>query len=517
MKLINCCIAAMLCLCQLRAQTVGSLDTSFGMDGIVTINDGDADFFINLIQDIDNEFLVAYIYSGDGPISSGIRKYSVDGVLDNNFGTDGRVIFQYDDAWNAISDIKIIEDDKILIGGNLGSSNKRGFFVRLLPNGAFDESFGINGLIEDPISTPFVRQELFDIQSDGKILTLYNTGIETLLYRFNGDGSIDETFAENGKITLPFTNNSSFGSRIKVFGDDSFIIHSYESEPNGNELVVLKFLLNGEPDLSFGNEGEFRYSIEVSPQFPTDVAVQEDGKFILYYQNTNNNVILPTYLIRINTNGTLDEPFGNNGSLAIMLSNEYPFTVTDIFIEGNNEFLLSGSIKEENERKRVLSRYIDGVLDMGLGNAGLLTLDFTGDPSTSITSTIYKTIDEKILITGSTTLSTSGSAFGDVTIVRVFGDIDAAIGAPNQIDLDLKVIPNPVEDQLYFEFGLEEPTNLSASIYNSNGQLLSVAIPKERKTAGQHSMSCDVSHLPKGSYFLNLSTTEGEQSIQFIK
>jgi hypothetical protein len=171
---------------------------------------------------------------------------------------------------------------------------------------------------------------------------------------------------------------------------------------------------------------------------------------------------------------------------------------------------------KDGETTRILSRFVNGTLDTNFGEEGILHMSFPGDPTEINTYQLIPVANEKYLLSGNNEKTDNGLP-DNIVIVRVFGDIDAAIGAPNQIDLDLKVIPNPVEDQLYFEFGLEEPTNLSASIYNSNGQLLFVAIPKERKTAGQHSMSCDVSHLPKGSYFLNLSTTEGEQSIQFIK
>lgn len=516
MKLINCCIAAMLCLCQLRAQTVGSLDTSFGMDGITNVDDAEGDFYHDILLYEDGSFLLIHSLTGNGPVRISITKFNADGSIDNNFGINGKVLLQYDSTWNVMRDAKILSDGKILIGGDIGSFNRRTFFVRLMPDGTFDEAFGDNGFLEEPILHPYARLEKIAIQNSGKILTLADLELGHYLYRFNENGSIDESFENEGRILIPINPSLPYITKIAVEEDDTFLVYTIHQDFSTENLNVQKYLPDGAFDTSFADGGTLNLPLEESNIAINELAKQADGKFIFSCVTSSSFDPPISFLIRVSTNGEVDESFGINGVLNLTIDNTASFQLSDLFIVSNNELLVSGDMTKDGETTRILSRFVNGTLDTNFGEEGILHMSFPGDPTEINTYQLIPVANEKYLLSGNNEKTDNGLP-DNIVIVRVFGDIDAAIGAPNQIDLDLKVIPNPVEDQLYFEFGLEEPTNLSASIYNSNGQLLFVAIPKERKTAGQHSMSCDVSHLPKGSYFLNLSTTEGEQSIQFIK
>jgi len=71
--------------------------------------------------------------------------------------------------------------------------------------------------------------------------------------------------------------------------------------------------------------------------------------------------------------------------------------------------------------------------------------------------------------------------------------------------MSIKNIPNPVENDVVFEFGLTEEANAEIQIYTSTGELVA-SIGKGNYSAGIHRINFDASNLASGMYNIVLSS-----------
>jgi len=209
----------------------GDLDTSFGTDGIVTtsISDG-SDRGYGLAILADGKILV----SGRADFSSGVGEFAVvrynsDGTLDTSFGTDGIVTTSISDGDDSGYELAIQADGKILVSGiaDLYTLDDTGDFavVRYSSDGTLDTSFGTDGIVTTGISDGNDESYGLAILADGKILVSGNADISSgigdfAVVRYNSDGSLDTSFGTDGIVTTSISNGNdkSYGLAIQTDG-----------------------------------------------------------------------------------------------------------------------------------------------------------------------------------------------------------------------------------------------------------------------------------------------------------
>ena len=92
----------------------GELDLGFGTDGRVTTDFGGADGARDIVIRSDGT-IVAVGYGGRGDFA--MARYTDDGVLDDSFGTDGRVTADFADGMDAAYAVAILPGDGDNPGG----------------------------------------------------------------------------------------------------------------------------------------------------------------------------------------------------------------------------------------------------------------------------------------------------------------------------------------------------------------------------------------------------------------
>lgn len=115
----------------LRFETDGSIDKSFGQNGIVhTQVEGDFNFVGSMLVQPDGKIILTGTtqYKCWCPVG-GIARYEADGLLDMTFGNGGKMILDFG-AYGDFEDIVLQDDGKILLTGNTysyppGSSSLR--------------------------------------------------------------------------------------------------------------------------------------------------------------------------------------------------------------------------------------------------------------------------------------------------------------------------------------------------------------------------------------------------------
>lgn len=129
---------------------------------------------------------------------------------------------------------------------------------------------------------------------------------EKLVFKINTDGTFDTNFGTNGKLNLP-----NYESDFQVFkqGTDKFIVAFAYVLPIGtlnNERAILRYNSNGVLDNTFGNNGEIR--IESGFNSQNNILVLNDNSIL--FSNTQK-------FIKFTSNGIIDNSFGVNGIINV--------------------------------------------------------------------------------------------------------------------------------------------------------------------------------------------------------
>src|SRR5262249_21148119 len=153
--------------------------------------------------------LVGYTETSAGNRASVLR-YNPDGSLDASFGSDGVVFFD-----GAAAAVTIDGSGRILVAGSTpppSSSYDTDLAATALnAAGSLDQSFGRNGQAAirfGYFSGGFAAASGVAVDSAGRIVvagTTYgspSTGPDFAVARLNADGSLDNTFDSDGKTTL---------------------------------------------------------------------------------------------------------------------------------------------------------------------------------------------------------------------------------------------------------------------------------------------------------------------------
>jgi uncharacterized delta-60 repeat protein len=291
-----------------RYNVDGSVDSTFGGgDGVVetdfAIGAFPFDDSYTILLQPDGKILLAGSASTGEERDLAIARYNPDGSLDTTFGGDGLVTTDTrpgEGDGDVILALALMPDGRIIAtGSNLYNHQ---FFtgadwpvVRYLPDGSLDTTFGNGGIVITSVQDHNHAYSVA-VQPDGKILvsgvaiTQRQTGNsgDAVLARYNLDGSLDASFgAGSGVVVEQFDPASP--SQINSIGD-------IELQPDGrvivvgsgqSKLFVARYNPDGTRDPSFGGgDGVVAPDGLVMAYDAFDVAArQPDGRVVILHAN----------------------------------------------------------------------------------------------------------------------------------------------------------------------------------------------------------------------------------------
>ncbi|HEX8181916.1 MAG TPA: Calx-beta domain-containing protein, partial [Pyrinomonadaceae bacterium] len=291
-----------------RYNTDGSLDTSFGSGGKVTtaFTTGNSVAHAVAIQADGKIIAVGGGTSGDFEIA----RYNSDGNLDNSFDGDGKLTIDFFGGVDLAQALVIQPDEKIVV---VGVAQQNFALVRLNPQGSFDASFGTGG----KLITAFADQSsahAVALQSDGKIIVGGDAGFDSALARYNGDGSLDDSFFLGGtEIFIMRPSQDLFDSitSILIQPDGKIVagglVQSQILPQQTFSLGVARLNNDGSLDNSFDGDGRALLPDVVAfLNQKVTVAQQADGKILAAGTTFDNNF----KLAGLNLDGSRDQAFG---------------------------------------------------------------------------------------------------------------------------------------------------------------------------------------------------------------
>lgn len=203
-----------------RYTSEGALDSSFGTEGKVTTAIGaSSERAYSLAIQPDQKMVVAGFYNNGTSTAFAILRYNTNGSLDSSFGTNGIVMTDITDNDDFAKDLKLQSDGKIVVAGygyNNSTSTNDFILARYNTNGSLDTSFGTNGIVIQDLANDHDYATALAIQTNGKIVV---GGYSTLsgnnvfkLARWNSNGSLDTSFGTNGIATTTIGTNAELNA-----------------------------------------------------------------------------------------------------------------------------------------------------------------------------------------------------------------------------------------------------------------------------------------------------------------
>jgi uncharacterized delta-60 repeat protein len=387
---------------------IGVLDTSFNSPNgyIIQPIDSDDQGYSLAIQPDGKILLGGSCNSGSG-WDFCIARFDSNGTLDNSFGNSGKVIQDIGSFDDYAYSLAIQADGKILLGGYCNSASGWDFCIaRFDSNGTLDTSFGTSGKVIQPIGSSHDHGYSLAIQPDGKILLGGycdgGSGWDFCIARFDSNGTLDNSFGNSGKVIQDISIGSSldYGQSLAIQPDGKILLGGRCNSGSGLDFCIARFDSNGTLDTSFGNSGKVIQSISTgsSIDYGQSLAIQPDGKILLggHCSNGSNNDFC---IARFNSNGTLDNSFGNSGKVIQDIdSDDYG---NSLVIQPDGKILLGGYCDDGVNINFCIARFnSDGNLDTSFGTSGKVIQPIIGS-FVNFGNSLAIQLDGKILLGGS--------------------------------------------------------------------------------------------------------------------
>jgi uncharacterized delta-60 repeat protein len=321
----------------------GAYDPSFGPAGTgLTTFDffGGNDAILDMASTPQGLYGVGYGFVGNNRYQLLVR-YTAAGTLDPTFGTNGVVelLTGNDDGLNALA---IQADGKIVVGGSAQDANGfHDFFIaRYNTNGTRDTTFGTNGQVRYSATNNFETVEDLVIQPNGRIVVvgdiLYNGASAAYVQGLTPTGARDLTFGNNGITLIARASSELFGRRLSLTSDGQIIVGSAAVEQPGFKagIHIARLTINGLVDTSFGNGGVFDTFGIIGSRTVRTIEAAPNGSVLIAgaFPAGSNSGTSVSYLARYLWDGTRDPGFNGSGFVLGSMAAGSPYTASPEFI-----------------------------------------------------------------------------------------------------------------------------------------------------------------------------------------
>lgn len=360
--------------------TDGSIQSDFGAGGgaIYGFLLGDDRAFAVAIQSDGKIVAGGDAYNGtDGDFA--VARYNSDGSLDTNFGVGGRVFTDFGAGDDAITGIAIQSDGKIVAAGSAYNGSDFDFaLARFQPDGSLDSTFGSNGLLTTAFGSGDDRIFSMILDPEGKIVVagaFYNgTDQDFALARYNGDGSLDTAFGQQGKVMTGIGSGDDIARSVRLQSNGKIVVAGFSKVGNLSQLALVRYNHDGSLDATFGLGGKVTTDIGSGEEVASAMQIQADDKIVVAggaFNGTDGDFAV----IRYTANGALDSSFGTNGVVMTAIGTGQELA-TAMVIQADGRIVIAGGNLEHHDGFGLIRYLSDGSLDTSFGQGGKVTTLF---------------------------------------------------------------------------------------------------------------------------------------------
>jgi uncharacterized delta-60 repeat protein len=297
----------------------GSLDSSFSIDGKQTTAFGGVDEAKGVAIQANGKIVVVGCPC-DGPGDFQIARYNPSGSLDTSFSGDGRQTTDFG-GFDRATAVAVQADGKIVVVGYaVGAYSSSFALARYNPNGSLDTSFSGDGK-QTTFFESLNTATGVELQADGKIVVAGESGddiafnFDFAVARFNPDGTLDTSFSSDGKQTTDFGSDSDGAGGVALQGDGKIVAAgSADGGATGDEFALARYNGDGTLDTTFSDDGkqttDFGFGADDAAN---DIAIQGDGKILAVGLASGGGTGSDFALARYDASGLLDPSFSGDG------------------------------------------------------------------------------------------------------------------------------------------------------------------------------------------------------------
>jgi uncharacterized delta-60 repeat protein len=435
----------------------GILDSGYGDSGQFVLQGSNPlypntlESYRSLMLSDDNVLVISRCNVTDNLMGLIVSKVNSTGVLDVSFNGSGQQVPVFTTNSDRLSKLLLMSDGSALvIGTSLISEDEtlgQGYayaMAKLQPNGRLDPGFGNGGKQVLDIGAAEARANTAALGNNGKFYvgglgTVSNN--EFVVLGLNANGSLDQSFATNGKFSMPMGTGTGGGRGVISIAIDQgnrLLVAGFYHDGGGLYATVLRLLPDGTLDASFGSGGKFVDAMPYSQfggEMKISVGITVDGKYVLVAGNKSTQPSQGNWrVLKLTASGSLDATFSGDGIAEIDYGNE-SLRLGEAIIGYGAFVYIVGTYGNTTSTQKVLVGKLtpDGNLDSSFGSNGfaLLNLSAGSDQGESI----YQTALGNVFVTGTgfdpgnpspkarvawlTTLGTLVTGFGNQGVVTI--------------------------------------------------------------------------------------------------
>ncbi len=425
-------------------------------------------------------------------------------------------------------------------------------------DGTPDLSFGINGIsYGDESRKTFLPKGVF-VLPNGNIMVFgidnYNINAFGSLFAFYSNGAVDTTFADKGHLDLNGIVVARF-TCAAVLEDGSFMMGGQKDDVIPINFL-MKFTAKAIPDSSFGNNAQLNFKVGIVRNSMASLHIDSAGNYILNYQydyTTNRYYAIS----RLSSKGQTDFTFGKSGIATALVSNQIDY-------QQAGSLAKAGGFVQASYAKGVfqLAKFTKtGFLDSAWGKNGIVRLNRDSTVVKNLLGVYVRKDDKTLLVFNKLNkqivfvllksngkldsiygtngylnfeyyfnhnVNALGSSLSDDNKLYICGGFttDTAVNwslyrfADKQtIKIKLKsefwLYPNPVQSTATLAYKLDEPTLVSISLLNLNGQKITDFYINYAEISGYHEKVINLPEwLKNGIYILKY---EADKKVIYTK
>lgn len=497
------------------------------------------------------------------------------GILDKSFGEDGVSLVGVGVNEDIAQDIVIQSDGKILITGYSGILGQQTSMIRLNTNGSLDTTFGKGGKVVY-IGETYSHNQRITLYTNGTILICADDAERPVMMWFKPDGSVDSSFAKNGRLGEFFARERGIYHRAFILPDSSIVAagsHGYYNSDTDDyvfDIGLTYITKRGMIDSSKGKAGRVLFDMRGFGDYASDALMQSNGKIVIggsFGSSTDKHF----HLIRFYPNGMLDSSFGTNGITSTEISDGINSmkglsdqsdgkilaagtwydggtacpTIVRYMVNGivDSSFAMNGILKMDNNNNyEVIQKAMmdsvgrivvvgwrsdsticpmlyrlmsNGTLDSTFGANGLARFDFSEEFERGEAVAIAS--DGKYIIGGHSVINDSASY--DFAVLRVLadGELDVKQFRGKDNPLGISLYPNPTGTNVTIRATLENDSYCTLKLYGDRGELVKIFFQDEFQTEGIFEKSIWLSDILQGVYFITLDDGKTTHSVKILK
>jgi uncharacterized delta-60 repeat protein len=374
----------------------GQLDTGFGADGVATVNEETTSTVAGGLTP-DGKIVVAFTKSDPNGILGStlmVARFKSDGELDAGFGTNGILNLASLGTVRGLSEaIHVLANGDFIVIGVGADGQKEIIATKVKANGTLDENFGTDGKLI--ILANHDVNQVKSARQVGNRIAIASAGWdypEMNVHQIFDNGVRDPSFGTNGHTAINLQNIVAIGGVcISPNGGVAVAISEY----SGNVLIVKKIKSNGTHDSSFGGDGSSTLHLSESAT-ASGIALQQDGKLLIGGMaglGEGEDFVVG----RFNADGTPDASFGNDG-IAKHLDPAHNHCSTNMLMQPDGKLLLGGFT--QNTGLSSMVRYLTGAVNSTAeGVKPVSDLSINPNPVTGAKAAVNFTLKENATVT----------------------------------------------------------------------------------------------------------------------